>query len=249
VSLHRKSRKYHKWLMLFVGLQLLTWSVTGTYMVLMDIDYIHGDTLVAKKKQRLTPEQVGYSFSELMNDHSKASNVKLGLLLNQTVYRFNDGDQKVLLSALDGQQLSPINEQLATSIAKDNYINTKTTVINVQLITVNPPRELSSRHLPAWRIDFDDFASPSFYISANSGQLVTKRHSYWRIFDWMFAFHVMDYIDEEADNKLLLVFTVLAFIASIFGLVLTYFRLMPQQKKRNSKVDNDLNKEVVDEKA
>ena len=104
-------------------------------------------------------------------------------------------------------------------------------------------------HLPVWRIDFDDFASPSFYISANSGQLVTKRHSYWRIFDWMFAFHVMDYIDEEADNKLLLVFTFFASIASILGLVLTYFRLMPQQNKRSRNLDNQLNKGVTDEQA
>jgi len=235
--------------MLFVGMQLLTWSVTGTYMVLMDIDYIHGDSLVVNKKQTIAFDDVKYSFSELMSDYSKASDIELGLLLNQTVYRFNDGEQKVILSAIDGRQLSPINEMLAIKIAQDNYTNTKAAVINVQLITVNPPRELSSRHLPVWRIDFDDFASPSFYISANSGQLVTKRHSYWRIFDWMFAFHVMDYIDEEADNKLLLIFTVLAFIASIFGLVLTYFRLMPQKKKRNSKVDNDLNKEIADEKA
>ena len=235
--------------MLFVGMQLLVWSITGAYMVLMDIHYIHGDSLVANKKPTIAFNNVNYSFSELMSDYSKASDIELGLLQNQTVYRFNDGEQKVILSAIDGRQLSPIDEMLAISIAKDNYTNTKAAVINVQLITVNPPRELSSRHLPVWRIDFDDFASPSFYISANSGQLVTKRHSYWRIFDWMFAFHVMDYIDEEADNKLLLIFTVLAFIASIFGLVLTYFRLMPQKKKRNCKVDNDLNKEIADEKA
>ncbi|AAZ26106.1 hypothetical protein CPS_0734 [Colwellia psychrerythraea 34H] len=235
--------------MLFVGLQLLTWSITGTYMVLMDIDYIHGDSLVANKKQTIAFNNVNYSFSELMNDHSTASDIELGLLLNQSVYRFNDGEQKVMLSAFDGRQLSPIDETLAMTIAKDNYTNSKALITHIQLITVNPPRELSSRHLPAWRIDFDDFASPSFYISANSGQLVTKRHSYWRIFDWMFAFHVMDYIDEEPGNKLLLVFTVLAFIASIFGLVLTYFRLMPKKNKRNSNVDNDLNKEITDEKA
>ncbi len=249
MSLHRDSRKYHKWLMLFVGLQLLTWSITGTYMVLMDIDYIHGDSLVANNKQTIAFEDVNYSFSELMIDHNKASDVELGLLLNQSVYRFNDGEQKVILSAFDGRQLSPLNERLAISIAKDNYTNSKAVITNVQLITVNPPRELSGRHIPVWRIDFDDFASPSFYISADSGQLVTKRHNYWRIFDWMFAFHVMDYIDEEPDNKLLLFFTVLAFIASIFGLVLTYFRLMPQQKKSNRKVNNDLNKGIADEKA
>lgn len=235
--------------MLFVGVQLLVWSITGAYMVVMDIHYIHGDSLVKTDKQTIDFEDVKYSFQQLLSDHSEAKDVELGMLLSQPVYRFNNGKQKVLLSAFDGRKLSPIDETLAISIAQNKYTNTKALVTHVQLITVNPPRELSARHLPVWRIDFDDFASPSFYISANSGQLVTKRHSYWRIFDWMFAFHVMDYIDEEADNKLLLVFTFFASIASILGLVLTYFRLMPQQNKRSRNLDNQLNKGVTDEQA
>ncbi|PKI13941.1 hypothetical protein CXF71_15240 [Colwellia sp. 12G3] len=216
--------------MLFVGLQLLTWSITGTYMVLLDIDYIHGDTLVAKKQQVLAPDQVKYSFKELLVAYPEATQIELGFMLNQAVYRFNVDKKKVLISALDGQQLSPINEQLAISIAQDTYDNKKVTIAKVQLLQNDAPNELSRRHLPVWRIDFDDFASPSFYISANSGQLVTKRHTYWRLFDWMFSFHVMDYIDGEADNKLLLLFTVLAFIASLFGLVLTYYRLAPHSR-------------------
>ncbi|HBY88387.1 MAG TPA: hypothetical protein DEO86_21250 [Colwellia sp.] len=235
--------------MLFVGVQLLVWSITGAYMVVMDIHYIHGDSLVKTDKQTIDFEDVKYSFQQLLSDHSEAKDVELGMLLSQPVYRFNNGKQKVLLSAFDGRKLSPIDETLAISIAQNKYTNTKALVTHVQLITVNPPRELSARHLPVWRIDFDDFASPSFYISANSGQLVTKRHSYWRIFDWMFAFHVMDYIDEEADNKLLLVFTFFASIASILGLVLTYFRLMPQQNKRSRNLDNQLNKGATDEQA
>ena len=240
MTLHRSSRKYHKWLMLFVGLQLLIWSITGAYMVLMDIHYIHGDTLVAKKIQNLSTKQVEYSFKELLVAHPQATSVELGFMLNQAVYRFNIDKKKVLLSAIDGKQLSPINERLATAIAKDKYHNKEVAIAKVQLLTKETPRELSRRHLPVWRVDFDDFSSPSFYISVNSGQLVTKRHSYWRVFDWMFAFHVMDYIDEEADNKLLLFFSIMALIASVFGLVLTYYRLAP--KARNNKKLTSSNK-------
>jgi len=202
-------------------------------MVLMDIHYIHGDTLVAKKTQSLSPNQVEFTFKELLAAHPQATAIELGFMLNQAVYRFNLDKTKVLLSATDGTQLSPINELLATAIARDKYHNKDVAIAKIQLLTEETPRELSRRHLPVWRVDFDEFSSPSFYISANSGQLVTKRHSYWRIFDWMFAFHVMDYIDEEADNKLLLLFSLMAFIASVFGLVLTYYRLAP--KHRNPK--------------
>ena len=231
MSLHRTSRKYHKWLMLFIGLQFVVWSSSGAYMVLMNIDYIHGDSLAAEKTSAINPEQVNYSFKQLLNDYPQAINIELGVVLNQAVYRFTLAKKKMLVSATDGRQLSPINKALAIAIAKQSYANKATVITHVQLLTAEPPRELSARHLPVWRIDFDDFASPSFYISANSAQLVTKRHSFWRVFDWMFAFHVMDYIDESPDNKLLLIVSLLAFIASIFGLVLTYYRLAATQKK------------------
>ena len=75
--------------MLFIGLQLVVWSVSGTYMVLMDIDYIHGDSLVAEKNQTISSEQVHYSFKQLLAEHPQASKIKLGFMLNQAVYRFN----------------------------------------------------------------------------------------------------------------------------------------------------------------
>jgi len=228
--------------MLFIGLQLVVWSVSGAYMVLMDIDYIHGDSLVAKKTQTINTNQVNYSFKQLLEDHPQASRIELGLMLEQAVYRFNFAKKKMLVSAIDGQKLSPISKDLAIAIAKQNYANKEGIIISVELITEKPPRELSARHLPAWRIDFDDFASPTFYIGANSAQLVTKRHSFWRIFDWMFAFHVMDYIDEEADNKLLLIVSILAFIGCIFGLLLTYFRLAPKHNKQRNRNTKKINR-------
>ena len=46
VNILKVSRKFHKWLMLFIGLQFIIWSISGAYMVIFDIDYIHGDSLV-----------------------------------------------------------------------------------------------------------------------------------------------------------------------------------------------------------
>lgn len=240
MSWHRVSRKYHKWLMLFVGLQFVIWSVSGAYMVIFDIDYIHGDSLVESSPVPLSSKQINYSIAALYADHPKARQVELATLLDDTVYRFNEGENKYLLSADTGKSLSPINENDAVLVAKHLYKHQQkqasVAIKQVSLITQNPPFELSARHLPVWRIDFDEFASPSFYISVHTGELVTKRHTFWRLFDWMFSFHVMDYIEEDASNKLLFVFTVLSLIASLFGLVLTYFRVLKQKQKQKGKL-------------
>ncbi|HEY0628211.1 MAG TPA: hypothetical protein VGD23_02680, partial [Sphingomicrobium sp.] len=46
MRLHIAARKTHKWLGLFIGLQVVIWSLSGLYMTVVHIDTIHGDHLV-----------------------------------------------------------------------------------------------------------------------------------------------------------------------------------------------------------
>lgn len=232
MSLQKKSRQYHKWLMLFVGVQFVIWSVSGAYMVIFDLDYIHGDHLVSENKIFLNNEQINYSIAELYTDHPNASKIELTGLLGGVVYRFRDDNNEQLLSADTGNSLLPIGENDAINIAKSHYKQLNAVVNDVTFIKDNPPVELNARHLPVWRVDFEEFTSPSFYIGVNTGELVTKRHTFWRIFDWMFSFHVMDYVEEDPSNKLLLVFTIFSVAASLFGVVLTYFRLLKPKLRK-----------------
>lgn len=238
MSWHKRSRTFHKWLMLFVGVQFVIWSISGAFMVIFDIDYIHGDSLVADNRVFLNSEDIHYSMADLYRDYPQAKNIELSSLIDDAVYRFTEEGKHYLLSAGSGKPLAPISEAYAILIAKHEYKRKNAIIEKTILITENPPFELSARHLPVWRIDFDEFASPSFYISVQTGELVTKRHTFWRIFDWMFSFHVMDYVEEDASNKLLLVFSIISIVASLFGLVLTYFRLLKgsvaKSKKRRS---------------
>ena len=44
------SRKIHKWIALIVGVQLFLWALSGFYMVVVNIDIIHGDMLVKDRE-------------------------------------------------------------------------------------------------------------------------------------------------------------------------------------------------------
>lgn len=234
----KNSRKLHKWLMLFIGIQFVIWSVTGAYMVFFDIDYIHGDSLVINHQEKITAEKVHYSLSALYQQYPKAEQIELGKFIDKDVYRFavfeNITEKKnktlYLVDATSGLLLSPLGEKSAISAAKYHYSGTGE-VSEVELITEHPPFELSARALPAWRVNFDDFGAPSIYISAESGKLVGKRHEFWRLFDWMFRFHVMDYNDgDEIDNMLLFIVVLFALLAAISGLILTYVRVIKPNK-------------------
>ncbi|WNC72310.1 PepSY-associated TM helix domain-containing protein [Thalassotalea psychrophila] len=231
-SLVNTARKYHKWLMLFCGVQFVIWSVSGAYMVFFDIDYIHGDSLVVNHQDKINVDNIHYSVKELREQYPDATNVSVGKFIDKEVYSFTSKDERHLVDASNGKLLSPLKQATAINAAK-YYYSGEGHVLDVELITENPPFELSRRALPAWRINFDDFGSPSIYVSAQTGKLVGKRHEFWRLFDWMFRFHVMDYDDgENIENLLLFCFALFGIIAAISGLILTYFRVFKANGKR-----------------
>jgi uncharacterized iron-regulated membrane protein len=231
--MHKTARTLHQWLMLFLGLQFAIWSVTGAYMVYMDIDFIHGDDLVTTPQSKVQPAQMNYSLQQLIQAYPHIDKISVDTLLGETVYRLTLADsespKELVISANSGQVLSPLSELTAVSVAQYFYTG-KGDVAEVTLITDNPPFELSPRHLPAWRVNFNDFGAPSLYVSAQTGILVGKRHEFWRWFDWMFRFHIMDYSSgEDIDNMLLFWVALLASGGALTGMVLVYFRVFKGQ--------------------
>jgi len=229
MNLLKTSRKFHKWLMLFLGIQFLIWSISGAYMVILDIDYIHGDSLVINHQAKINANKITYPLSALRKRFPHLENIEVGLFVGQEVYRFTLLDEKYVINASNGHEISPINSNDAIKAAK-YYYSGNGDVTDAYLITENPPIELSRRALPAWRINFNDFGNPSIYVSAQTGTLVSKRHEFWRIFDLMFSLHVMDYEEEDPSNKLLFLFTIFSIMASIFGAILSYFVIFKTTK-------------------
>lgn len=238
MSLVKTSRKFHKWLMLFLGIQFIVWSLSGLYMVVFDIDFIHGDNLVINHQTPINYHNINYTLADLITDHPQAENIEIGLFINREVYRFSikqeDSQQNYLIDAKTGKQLSPLIEKMAIKAAT-HYYSGDGVVTDAELITEDAPFELSRRNLPAWRVNFSDFSNPSIYISAQSGKLVTKRHNYWRVFDYMFSFHVMDYEKEDVSNKLLFWFVIMALFSVLFGFILTYFHTIKGKLKFRKK--------------
>jgi hypothetical protein len=226
VKLFNLSHKFHKWLMLFIGAQFVIWSVTGAYMVFFDLDYIHGDSLIINHQNKIESENLAYSSPTLFQQYPRAKNLSVGMLVNREVYRFNIAKQAVMIDAQSGEQLSPLNKNMAITLAKHFYSGDGK-VLNAELITTNPHFGLSARHLPVWQVNFDNFASPSLYISVSSGKVVNKRHQLWYLFDWMFRLHIMDYgDDEDVSNWLLFFIASLGLFAVFSGLVLSYFKVI-----------------------
>lgn len=219
-------RQWHKWLSLIIGAQVMLWLATGVYMVVINLDFIHGDHLVRNMTETVSGEyEPGVTFADMLTDYPDASEIALASWIGQPVYRVQSPGGTHLVNAETGEEISPLSQEDAIAVARYHYTRTAdVTAVTLLIDKAEAPSEIQSRPLPLWRIDFDDAGSTAFYVSPDDGSLVTRRHTYWRIFDFAWMLHIMDY-EERADvnNTLLRISAGVGLVLSALGMWLLFF--------------------------
>ena len=108
---------------------------------------------------------------------------------------------------------------------------------SVELIE-DPVIEFRGKY-PVWKIEFDNNEATTFYVSPDSGQLKAKRGTLWRIYDFLWMLHIMDYSERDNFNHWWLVLAAgFALLASIWGLILLKYSFRWKWFRRsNSRLD------------
>ena len=223
-------RRLHKWLALFIGLQVLLWTATGFYMVVVHIDRIHGDHLVRPDERTAWDMESMVSPAIILEAVPDATDVRTSSLLGRPVWRASGPGGAQLFDATTGEPLEPVDAQQAEAIAQDLYTSDDT-VTSVSLLTESP-MEMQGREPPYWRVDFDRWDSPTFYISPETGELISRRHSLWRIFDFAWMLHIMDYDDRSDVNNLLLRTSTWLAVAMAFSGAWLLVWAFPRRKRK-----------------
>jgi hypothetical protein len=220
-----KLRRWHKWLGLILGIQLLVWCVSGFYMVSLDLDFIHGDSLVKDLAMHLPGSRPIVPLAELLPSGVVVTNIRLRALPDEesAIYEIETRDGLVRIDAHTGRRLGPINESRVRALASHYYAGSGI-VKQVQLLTDRLPVEARGHELPIWRVDFDDWLETSFYLDVATGTLVARRHKFWRLFDTMWMLHIMDYgyNRHDVNNTLLRVVSIAGIAVGITGVWLLF---------------------------
>lgn len=230
-------RTWHKWLGLFVGLQVLIWCVSGLYMVAANIDFIHGDSLVRDEQPPLADAQNFVFIGSLLTEHQGLYGARLTVLpdTKQAIYVLRTQSGAITLDAVSGEVLSPLPQARIERLARTYYAGGGS-IMRTALIEAVPV-EIRGRAPNLWRVDFDDWLNTSFYLDPGTGALVTRRHRLWRIFDAFWMLHIMDYGYERDDmnNKLLRVASALGVVFGLTGVWLLFYSFRrPTRAQRRS---------------
>ena len=226
---HVIARKTHKWLGLFIGVQVVIWSLSGLYMTIVHIDTIHGDHLVQAAPER------SVAASSLADPVSlavanNAQSIRLAWFDGKPIYIASSPSSEIALDARSGNRIPALDEAAIRKLATSYYTG-REPIASAKLIT-DIPGEIRGRKPPLWRVEFDHWNKPTLYLSPASGELLTRRHELWRIFDFVWMLHIMDYDEREnVNNTLLRVFTWGAVLMASSGIWLLFYSFHRKKKK------------------
>lgn len=227
------ARRLHKWVALLIGLQLLIWSFTGLYMVAVDLDIIHGDHLVKAPAPRAVAASKLVDPIGVARQVPGAKEVHLFWEGERPRYAVSTETGVQTFDAASGAVLQAPNEAQIRQAARERFTGNGTIVSAVLL--AEPPFEVRGRKGPLWRVQFEGWNKPTFYLSAQTGELLSRRHELWRTFDFFFGLHVMDYSTrEDVNNWLLRIVSWVAVVMALSGAWLLVYSF-PRRTKRQAR--------------
>ena len=215
-------RRTHRWIALVIGVQALLWMTSGVYMTSISLDVIHGDHLAHVVREPLRTSDTRMGVEQLRTLYPDLSSFHLKRLLGRDVIEVRQRDQVLLVDAETGVQRSPLRRDEIATLAKDIYQGAAA-IRDVVWVT-KAPQEVAKRAVPMWAVHFDDRAGITLYLSPQTGELLARRHHLWRIFDFLWMLHIMDYdARTDVNNTLLRVFSAAGLVFAFSGAWLVFY--------------------------
>lgn len=240
-SFHQFIRMSHRYLGVFIGVQFLAWVIGGLYFSWTNIEEIRGNTL-RKAPSSLVIPSLTISLGKLIDQLQavrtidKLTKIQVIDILGKSYYQvhyLSGNKSKVLLADVrTGAIRPPLTRQEAIEVAQQE-LKYFSQVINVEYLTeTDGHHEYREKPLPAYAITFDKPNPTTVYVATELGTVQSLRSNAWRIFDWFWMLHTMDYATRDnINNWVLRIFSLLGLLTVLSGFALFFLQIVV--KKRN----------------
>lgn len=240
-------RKLHRWIGLALALQILAWMLSGFYFTLFPIETIRGEHLT-QESETLAEVALEHMISpqSAWDGLLEASLGEIELLEMSFLRRFNldwyritvnlDGQVYTrLVNASDGTLMPPMSREVALQRAQALLLGSQTPLAMEWVTSQHPGGEYRGSVLPVWRAVYEEPESLSLYLDPYTGDLLARRTDRWRIFDFLWMLHIMDYeTRSDFNTRLLMVASSLGFFVAFSGLV--YWAMSSRLLRRRRRV-------------
>jgi uncharacterized iron-regulated membrane protein len=238
-SKHYYIRKTHRYLGLILGIQFLMWTIGGLYFSWSNIDEIHGD--FQKKEATLLSSDISLvspslALGNIKKNHPVDSVVSIQLIevLGKPVYqircisaihqRAGHLDMSMmnhLADAETGSLRGALTKEESIEIAKNHFLGNSEVTSVEYLTSTNSHHEYRESPLPAYAVSFDHPSGTVVYVSTELGTVQKFRNQKWRVFDFLWMLHTMDYQSRDNfGNTLLRSFSIFGLVTVLSGFLL-----------------------------
>ena len=226
-------QRIHLWAGLILGIQVLLWMASGVVMSWFPIEMVRGENVAFISPPIELEAQAYASPGGIIAQAPGATSVELKRFGGRVVYLASNADGAIaMFDASSGERLTPLKERDVRGIAKQDFVGDGQ-IVSARLISF-PPQEYR-RETPIWRVDFDDKYNTRLYISPSSGEVRARRNDIWRLYDFFWMLHIMDYKDRENfNNPLVIAASGTGLVFAVSGMLIVVFRL------RRGRYGNDL---------
>jgi uncharacterized iron-regulated membrane protein len=213
-------RKLHKWLGLLIALQVILWAASGVMFAWLDHSKVAAVGSVRTVEAGvLTPGLVRSELTAWLGEYAQQDlyDVRVVSLADRWVWRVELQD-RVELRALDDGAPLKVDEPWIRRLALDRYAGGGALV--AATLQAQPDLEARSKS-PVWRAQFDDPQHTALYFAADDGHFIAARTASWRLYDFFWMLHTMDYTGRDNfNNPLIITIGMAALWLSISGIVL-----------------------------
>ncbi len=216
-------KKLHKWVGLIIGLQVLLWLSSGLVISVLDPAKVNGrewmNTGIANPIP--LPPGVLLEADQLPGPlTADAFAINLAVVREQPVYRIRAGDGEKLVNAIDGSILV-FDQADAEELARRDF--TGKGAITATSAGIAPDLETRNHSGPYWKVQFSDEADTAIYISASTGDVLERRNQYWRVRDFFWMLHIMDYQErQDFNNILIIIVSLISIWLGLSGFILLF---------------------------
>lgn len=232
MRLHLLASRIHKWLAIIIGAQLLLWFTSGALMSFLPIERVHGDHLVDRKAVTAIPTGIALAPPSAIVAASGApiEAITYRMWLGRPVAEVATAKGTRLLDASTGTVLPALTARQAEEIARSAWRGSARPTAMVERIERANPEYRGT--LPAWRVAFTDPDSTRVFVAADTGRIMAVRTGTWRLYDFFWGLHIMDWTNHENFNTpWLLAFAIGGLVLWLGGAVLLYMG-WPKRRRR-----------------
>ncbi|HKQ12963.1 MAG TPA: PepSY domain-containing protein [Steroidobacteraceae bacterium] len=213
-------RKLHKWLGLVIGLQLVLWAVSGVMFAWLNKERVDAVGVVrVAEPAALLPAMVKAEPATWLSDYSPQDlyDVRVVSLADRWVWRIELRDRVELRAVEDGTRVT-VGEDWLRRLALSRYAGEG----RLAAATLQMQPDIASRATgPVWQAQFDDAQRTAMYFAADDGHFIAARTASWRLYDFFWMLHTMDYWGRDNfNNPLIVAIGMAALWLSISGVIL-----------------------------